>query len=188
MRLGLQDRNFCLPVLRGTRCLSSYFIQNHQEGLFLLVYAIGFSISIVLYPSSHCLWATQKLWSSGWFLDHLQLRCVPCPSSLLLAGGSCVWEQGNITDSLGSTGHPCSFCLFRLCLWPTWSTGNEVNVLEVHLNRLCRCAVIWWLVRGGSCASSWIEFHNFFLLFFLGSPRRKRRKGNTRRQGIPAAC
>lgn len=35
--------------------------------------------------------------------------------------------------------------------------------------------------------SSCIELYNLFFLLFLGFTRRKRRKGNTRRQGIPSA-
>lgn len=129
-----------LPVFRGTCCLPSYCIQTHQEWAVLLVYAIGFSISIVLYLSPHCLRATWKMQSIGCFPDHLQLWCVPCSSTLLLAGGSCVCRQYNITGVLGPTGHPCSVSLLRPCLWPTLRTGNMGNVLEVHLNRLCRHA------------------------------------------------
>jgi len=78
--------------------------------------------------------------SFGCFPDHLQLWCVPCSSTLLLAGGWCVCVQYNITDILGPTGHPCSVSLLRPYSWPTLRTGTTENVLEIHLSGLCRHA------------------------------------------------
>lgn len=57
MCLDLQDRDY-LAFARDTCCLPSCHIQNRQEWMFLLVYAVGFSISIARYLSPHCLRGT----------------------------------------------------------------------------------------------------------------------------------